>query len=96
MPLRETSDVVVRSQRCCFCAEGGKSAKLVRTSPKRKKIRAIVNDKLRRTGEVFKNGKDLKKEWMKVCKNGGTSVAQNLMCNVKSEVRVFSLGDFIE
>ena len=33
---------------------------------------AVVKDKLRRTGKVFKNDKDLKKEWMK----GGTSVAQ--------------------
>ena len=29
---------------------------------------AVVKDKLRRTGKVFKNDKDLKKEWMKVCK----------------------------
>ena len=49
------------------------------------KFWAIVKDKLRRTGKVFKNDKDLKKEWMKVCKKGGTSVAQNLMGKVKSK-----------
>ena len=37
-------------------------------------IYLIMKDKLRRTGKVFKNDKDLKKEWMKVCKKGGTSV----------------------
>ena len=31
-----------------------------------------------------------------MCKKGGTSVAQNLMGNVKSKVRVFSLGEDIE
>ena len=56
---------------------------------------AIVMDKLLRTEKVFKNDKDLKKEWMKVCKKGGTSVAQNLMGNVKSKVRAFSLGEDI-
>ena len=55
-----------------------------------------MKDKLRRTGKVFKNDKDLKKEWMKVCKKGGSNVAQNLMGNVKSKVRVFSLGEDIE
>ena len=69
--------------------------KLARISPNRK-ILGNCEGQAPENSEGLQKWQGFEKEWMKVCKKGSTSVEQNLMGNVKSKVRVFSLGEDIE
>lgn len=75
VPLHESINGVEWSQRSCFCAGGVNFAELDRTSFNRK-ILGDYEGKLRKTGKVFKNNKDLKKRWVKMCKKDVANVAQ--------------------
>lgn len=52
--------------------------------------------KVRKSSKVFKNELELKKEWMKVTKKVGSTIAQNVMRGLKRKVRAFSDGKEIE
>lgn len=60
VPLREIENKVMRSQRCCFCAEGGKSAELARTLPDRKILgeyegQVLENKRCLKTTKIWRN-----------------------------------------
>lgn len=57
---------------------------------------AIMKAKVRKSSKVFKNELELKKEWMKVTKKVGSTIAQNVMRGLKGKVRAFSDGKEIE
>lgn len=60
------------------------------------KFWAIMKAKLLKSPKVLENELQLKKEWLKVCKQVGPTTAQNLMRGVKVKVRAFGLGEEIK
>lgn len=60
------------------------------------KFWAIMKKKLKKSGKTFKTDEALKKNWEKLCKEAGQSLAQDLTSSVKRNVRAFSLGEEIQ
>lgn len=60
------------------------------------KFWAIMKAKLVKTPKLIKNELELKKVWLKVSKQVGPIIAQNLMKGVKAKVRAFGLGEEVQ